>query len=81
MTEKKKTTKKTVTKAIATPKVKAKAPIAVKEDVYPAINVAKIIGLSDFDFLTIKNKKGINDGSLLSIAQMQEYYDEIIEGR
>lgn len=79
MTEKKKTTKKAAPKMAIAPKVKAK--VAVKEDVYPAISVAKIIGLSDFDFLTIKNQKKINDGTLLSIAQMQEYYDEIIEGR
>lgn len=79
MTEKKKTTKKAAPKMAITPKVKAK--VAVKEDVYPAISVAKIIGLSDFDFLTIKNQKNINDGTLLTIAQMQEYYDEIIEGR
>lgn len=79
MTEKKKTTKKAAPKIAITPKVKAK--VAVKEDVYPAISVAKIIGLSDFDFLTIKNQKNINDGTLLTIAQMQEYYDEIIEGR
>ena len=79
MTEKKKTTKKAAPKIAITPKVKAK--VAAKEDVYPAISVAKIIGLSDFDFLTIKNQKKINDGTLLSIAQMQEYYEEIIEGR
>lgn len=80
MTEKKKTTKKTTTRVTATPKVQAPV-IAKKEEVYPAIDVAHIIGMSDFDFLIIKRQKGINDGTLLSITQMQEYYDESIEGR
>lgn len=81
MTEKKKTTKKTTARVAAAPKVQAPV-IEHREDVFPAIEVAEIIGLSDFDFLTIKNKKGITDGTLLSITQMQEYIQKVIkEGR
>lgn len=81
MTEKKKTTKKTTARVVAAPK--AQAPVIEhKEDVFPAIEVAEIIGLSDFDFLIVKNRKGINDGTLLSITTMQEYAQEVIkEGR
>ena len=79
MTEKKKTIKKP-TKLSAAPK--AKKPVVEKrEDVYTAIDVARIIGLSKFDFFRIKQEKNIDDGSLVSISTMQKYYKEVIEGR
>ena len=76
MTEKKKTTKKAAPKIAITPKVKAK--VAVKEDVYPAISVAKIIGLSDFDFLTIKNQKKIKiNKEKCDNSNIDNYYAKI----
>lgn len=79
MAEKKKETKKTVAKR-AQANTQAKAPV-VQEDVYPAINIANIFGISDFAFYMIKEAKGINDGSLMTMSEFQRYYQEIIEGR
>ena len=80
MTEKKKTTKKATKRVVAAPKVQAPV-VETKEDVFPAIEVAKIIGLSDFVFFRIKKQYNINDGTLVSISQMQEYFTQIKEGR
>ena len=82
MTEKKKETKKTVAKKAvkAEANTQAQAPVQ-QEDVYPAINIANIFGISDFAFYMIKEAKGINDGSLMTMSEFQRYYQEIIEGR
>jgi hypothetical protein len=79
MTEKKttKVNKVSAKKITVANKPKAKV-IAQKEEVFPAIDAANIIGLSDFDFLTIKKVKKIDNGTLISISDMQKYYDEII---
>ena len=79
MAEKKKETKKTVAKR-AQSNTKAPAPVQ-QEDVYPAINIANIFGISDFAFYMIKEAKGINDGTLLTASQFQKYYKDIVEGR
>ena len=79
MAEKKKETKKTVAKRAQT-NTQAKAPV-VQEDVYPAINIANIFGISDFAFYMIKEAKGINDGSLMTMSEFQRYYQEVVEGR
>lgn len=79
MAEKKKETKKTVAKRA---KANTKAPAPVKqEDVYPAISIANIFGISDFAFYMIKEAKGINDGTLLTTDEFQKYYQEVVEGR
>jgi hypothetical protein len=64
MTEKKKEVKKTTAKASATSKspkriqsnTQAKAQVR-KEDVYPAIQIAKTFGITDFAFYMIKKAK------------------------
>ena len=79
MAEKKKETKKTVAKR-AQSDTQAPAPVQ-QEDVYPAINIANIFGISDFAFYMIKEAKGIKDGTLLTTSQFQKYYKDIVEGR
>ena len=79
MAEKKKETKKTVAKR-AQSNTKAPAPVQ-QEDVYPAISIANIFGISDFAFFMINEAKGINDGTLLTMDKFQRYYEEIVEGR
>ena len=78
MAEKKKENKKTDAKRVQA-NTQVQAP--VQEDVYPAINLANNFGLSDFAFYMIKEAKGINDGSLLTMKEFRNYYKEIIEGR
>ena len=77
--------KKETKKAAAKPQrvqtnTQAQAPV-LKEDVYPAINIANTFGISSFDFYMIKEAKKITDNSLVSIAQFQKYYQEVVEGR
>ena len=79
MAEKKKETKKTVAKK-AQANVRASAPVQ-QVDVYPAIDIANIFGISDFAFYMIKEAKKINDGTLMTMSQFQKYYKEIVEGR
>lgn len=79
MVEKKKESKKTDAKKNRVVNTPVKA--AVQEDVYPAISLANDFGLSDFAFYMIKEAKGINDGSLLTMKEFRNYYKEIIEGR
>lgn len=83
MAEKKKEVKKTVTKkapAKVQTNTRAKAPVK-KEEVYPAINIAKTFGMSSFDFYMIKEAKKITNDSLITIPQFQKYYQEVVEGR
>lgn len=79
MVEKKKEeTKKAVKKAKAfVPKLEPKA----KEDLYPAVQLAEILGISSFDFFMIKDTKNINDGTLLTMTEFQKLYQKIVEGR
>lgn len=82
MTEKKKETKKTVAKKAVKAKANTQTQAPVQqEDVYPAINIAKIFGISDFAFFMIKEATGIDDGTLLTMNKFRAYYKEIIEGR
>ena len=87
MADKKKETKKTVAKTPVKAKVKrvqantrVQAPVK-QEEVYPAINIARTFGISSFDFYMIKEAKKIDDNSLMTIAQFQMYYQEVLEGR
>ena len=78
MAEEKKETKKSVkkTKAIVQP------PLAVvQEDIYPAVQIAEILGIASFDFFMIKNAKNIEDSTLLTMTEFQKLYKEAIEGR
>lgn len=89
MAKEKKETKKTVAKASTKNKIVSKkntkvqsntqssAPV-FKEDVYPAINIANIYGLSDFAFYMIKNEKNINDGTLMTMSEFERYMKEVI---
>ena len=87
MAKEKKETKKTVAKKTVSkvPKkvnkvqanTQAKAPV-LQEDVYPAINIANIYGLSDFAFYMIKDAKGIDDNTLITMSQFERYVKEVI---
>ena len=86
MAEKKKETKKTDAQKAsvkvkapikAQSNTKAKAPVK-QEEVYPAINIANTYGIPSFDFYMIKEAKGINDNTLLTIAEFQRYHQEVI---
>ena len=87
MAEKKKETKKTDAKKVAPTKakapiraqsnVKAKAPVK-QEEVYPAIHIANTYGIPSFDFYMVKEAKGINDDTLLTIREFQGYLREVI---
>lgn len=79
MAEKKKEekTKKTATKkAVSLPKTKAK--VLVKEDTYPAIEIAELLGMSQFAFYIMKKEANIDDGSFLTISEFQELKKQTI---
>ena len=78
MAEKKKETKKIEKRAITAPK--APSPI-IQEDVYPAVQIAEILGISSFDFFIMKRAKNINDDTLLTTSKFQKFYQEAVEGR
>jgi len=78
MAEKKKEIKKIEKKAITAPK--ALSP-AIQEDVYPAIQIVEILGISSFEFFMIKRAKNIDDGTLLTMSKFQKFYQEVVEGR
>lgn len=83
MAEKKKDTKKTVAKkepVRAQVNTQAKAPVQ-QEDVYPAINLAQMYGVSDFAFYMIKKAKNIDEGTLITMDAFKQYYNEVVEGR
>ena len=83
MAEKKKDTKKTDAKKIsirAQANTQAKAPVK-QEDVYPAINLAQMYGVSEFAFFMIKKAKNIDEGTLITMAAFKQYYNEVVEGR
>lgn len=78
MAKEKKETKKAVVKPQRVQaNTQAQAPV-LKEDVYPAINIANIYGLSDFAFYMIKDKKGIDDGTLMTMSEFERYMKEVI---
>lgn len=79
MAEKKKEFKKTAAKKVQS-NTRASAPV-IQESVYPAIDIANNFGLSDFAFYMIKEAKGINDSTLLTMREFRNYYKEIVEGR
>lgn len=83
MAEKKKETKKTTAKKVpikVQANTQAKAPVQ-QEDVYPAINIAEMYGVSDFAFYMIKKAKNINEGTLITMDTFKQYYNEVVEGR
>lgn len=81
MTEKKTSKKeKPAVKKAAKPKINTptiKKEVLV-EDRYSAAEIAKNLSVSDFAFLIIKRQSGINDGTLLTIAEFRELYKKII---
>lgn len=77
MAKEKKETKKTVAK-VNRVQANTQAAAPVQEDVYPAINIANIYGLSEFAFFMIKDAKGINDGTLITMSEFERYVNEVI---
>lgn len=77
MAKEKKETKKTVAK-VNRVQANTQAVAPVQEDVYPAINIANIYGLSEFAFFMIKDAKGINDGTLITMSEFERYVNEVI---
>ena len=77
MAKEKKETKKTVAK-VNRVQANTQATAPVQEDVYPAINIANIYGLSEFAFFMIKDAKGINDGTLITMSEFERYVNEVI---
>lgn len=77
MAKEKKETKKTVAK-VNRVQANTQATAPVQEDVYPAINIANIYGLSEFAFFMIKDAKGINDGTLMTMSEFERYVNEVI---
>lgn len=74
--EKKETKKATTKKVVLPPKTKTKT--LVKEEVYPAAEIAQSLSVSDFAFLVMKRETGITDGTFLTIKQFRELYKKII---
>lgn len=77
MAKEKKETKKAVAK-VNRVQANTQATAPVQEDVYPAINIANIYGLSEFAFFMIKDAKGINDGTLMTMNEFERYVNEVI---
>lgn len=73
----KKETKKVINKKVTLPP-KTQVKTLVKEDVYPAAEIAKSLSVSDFAFLMIKREAGINDGTFLTITEFRKLYKKII---
>lgn len=79
MTEKKeKEAKKTTAKKKVVVPPKTKAKTLAKEKVYPASEIAKLLGISQFAFHVMKKEAGITDGSLLTIAEFRILQEQII---
>lgn len=83
-----KITKKTVAKK-AEPKVVQKTqPKVIKakptgekfEPHFPAKELAEKQGIESFEFFVIKREANIKDDTVLTAAEMQKLYNEIIEG-
>ena len=85
MADKKKDTQKTATKAVkktVAKKTEKPVRVMVSEDALPAINIAKIYNISDFNFFALKKKTGITDSTLLTMSEFRKKYQEAIkEGR
>jgi len=73
----KKESKKVAAKKVVLPP-KAKAKTLVREDVYPAVEIAKTLGVSQFAFHIIKREAGITDDSFLTITEFQALQKRII---
>lgn len=86
MTEKKKDTQKTATKAVKkTVAKKTEKPVRVMvsedslpENALPAINIAKIYNVSDFVFYEMKKRAGITDKTLLTMPEFRKQYEKVI---
>lgn len=78
MAEKKKETKKAVKRVQAD--MQTPSPI-IQEDLYPAVQIAEILGISSFDFFMMKRAKNLNDSTLLTMSKFQKIYQEAVEGR
>ena len=85
MADKKKNTQKTATKAVkktVAKKTEKPVRVVVSEDALPAINIAQIYNISNFDFFALKKKTGITDDTLLTMSEFREQYKKAIkEGR
>lgn len=72
MAEKKDSKIKKATKKVAP---KAQKPAEPK---YFAKDLAERMGIERFDFLLIKREANIEDGSLITMSEMQELYNKVI---
>ena len=79
MAEKKKEekAKKAATKKVVIPP-KAKPKVIVKEDMYPAIEIAETLGISQYAFHIIKRKANIQDNTFLTIKEFEALRNKII---
>ena len=53
--------------------------ILVKEDAYPAIEIAEMLNVSSFDFFRLKQDAGINENSFLTVSEFTDIYNKIIK--
>lgn len=92
MAEKKEETKvKIATKPIAKkekaikkaePKKATEKKVAKKvEQQFFAADLAEKMGMRSFDFFLIKRQAGITDSTPITMSEMKELYNKIIEGR
>ncbi len=85
MAEKKEDIKtKVATKPIAkkvVKKVEQKAEPKKTEQQFFAADLAEKMGMRSFDFFLIKRQTGLTDSTPITMSEMKELYDKIIEGR
>lgn len=80
MADKKKITKKEEKETIKKKEVVSKVKptrVLVKEDVYPAIEIAQILDISSFDLFRMRQELSITDGTYLTISEFQKLYQQI----
>lgn len=82
--EKTKFAPKTIAKKTeATKKVSSKKAVAAEpiEQQFFAVDLAKKMGIRNYDFFLIKRQEGITDSTPITMSKMKELYNKIIEGR
>ena len=86
MVEKKEIKEKIATKPIAKKekiikKAEAKKVVKKAEQQFFAGDLAKKMGMRSFDFFLIKRETGITDTTPITMSELKELYNKIIEGR
>ena len=62
-------------------KVEQKAEPKKTEQQFFAADLAEKMGMRSFDFFLIKRQTGLTDSTPITMSEMKELYDKIIEGR